>query len=81
MIAVADIMAGVDKCFTTTGNAGHTHKVTVTAADFGMLKAGTTVLKRSCNGGDHQYVLSCAATSPDAVDPGCTANSTEGMAC
>jgi hypothetical protein len=79
MIPVADITAGTMKCYNARGGATHDHWVTVAPADFAMLRAGMTVTKRSCNGGDHQYVLSCAANSPAAVDPGCTAASTEGM--
>jgi hypothetical protein len=78
-IPAADIVAGAQKCYNTRGTSSHDHWVTITSDDFAMLKAGMTVTKRSCNGGDHQYVLSCAATFPAAVDPGCAANSTEGQ--
>jgi hypothetical protein len=77
-VPAADITAGTMKCYNARGTATHDHWITVLPADFAMLKAGMTVTKRSCNGGDHQYVLSCAATVPNAVDPGCTAASNEG---
>jgi hypothetical protein len=60
-IPMADITAGVEKIYNARGTAAHDHFVQVTAADFTTLKSGGTVSKKSCNGGDHEYVLSCAA--------------------
>jgi len=78
MIPMADITGTADKCYNSRGTATHDHWITVTAADFATLRSGQTVLKRSCNGGDHQYVLSCAATPPAAMNPACDDNSNEG---
>jgi hypothetical protein len=79
MLTVADIMAGTQKCYDVRGTATHSHYITVTAADFATLRTGGVVKKYSCNGGDHQYVLSCVAGAPAAVaPPECTATSTEG---
>ena len=78
-IPMADIMAGVDKCYDAKGASGHSHYVAMTAADFTMLRSGGTVTKFSCNGGDHQYVISCAANPPQPGTPSqCTATSMEG---
>jgi hypothetical protein len=77
MIPLADIMAGTEKCYDAKGTATHSHYVTLTTADFTMLKSGGVVKKFSCNGGDHQYVLSCG-TVPAAVAPTCTATGMEG---
>jgi hypothetical protein len=43
MVAAADVAAGLDKTYDIAGSAGHTHDVTVTAAQFQMLAAGTAV--------------------------------------
>jgi hypothetical protein len=62
-IPLADIEAGIQKTYTTTG-IGHTHNVTVTADDFAALRNGETVKYYTCftNPGntDHEFVLSCA---------------------
>ena len=73
-------MAGTQKCYNAAGSAGHPHYVIMTPADFAMLTSGATVTKFSCNGGDHQYVLSCAAnpTTPVFPVPDCTESSTQG---
>ena len=77
---MADITAGTQKCYNAAGSAGHPHYVIMTTADFAMLASGGTVTKFSCNGGDHQYVLSCAAnpTMPVFPVPTCTESSTQG---
>ncbi|MGE0788314.1 MAG: hypothetical protein AB7S26_21755 [Sandaracinaceae bacterium] len=69
-IPVADIVAGVDMTYTTGGTTSHCHSVTVTAADFAMLRAGGEVRLYSCNNTDHEYVLSCVGTpTSDAMNP------------
>jgi hypothetical protein len=77
MVTAADITAGVAKCYNVMGAGDHPHYVTVTAANFTTLSGGGVVRLFSCNGGDHQYVLSCG-TVPAAVAPTCTAAGTEG---
>jgi hypothetical protein len=69
-IPLADIEAGVEVTYDASGTAGHCHEVTLTAEDFAMLRAGQAVIKFSCNGGDHQFVLSCGRGAPRPVDPG-----------
>jgi len=68
----ADVMAGVEKIYNTRGTASHDHFVRVTAEDFAMLKAGGTVIKRSCSGTDHEYVLSCTTPSRQPAAPTCS---------
>jgi hypothetical protein len=82
-IPMADIMAGVEKCYDATGaSTTHKHYVTLTAADFATLRSGGVVRKFTCNGGDHEYVLSCAANPPTPGTPSqCTATSEQGMMC
>lgn len=66
-IPMADVEAGVEQTYDASGDSGHCHEVTLTAEDFATLRAGGAVTKYSCNGGDHEYVLSCA---PDPPMPG-----------
>jgi hypothetical protein len=63
-VSNADVMAGVDKVYDTTGTATHPHWLQVTAADFAKLKAGGTVRKLSCNDGhEHEFIVNCSALS------------------
>jgi hypothetical protein len=78
-IPLADIMAGAEKTYDTTGPATHCHRVTVTAADFDTLKSGGSVTLVSCNGGDHEYVLSCVAGAPAPEDPMCDSGDSTGQ--
>ncbi len=73
-IPLADIEAGVEMTYSAQGTAGHCHQVTLTAEDFATLQAGGTVRKFSCNGNDHEYVLSCAADPPAPEAPDCSAD-------
>jgi hypothetical protein len=68
-IMAADITAGATKKFETSNDSGHTHWVEITMADFTMLKAGMEVKKKSCSGGDHQYVLKCGGGGTAPVVP------------
>lgn len=65
-IPLADLQAGVNKTYTTTG-MGHTHSVTLTDVDFTALRNGETVKKYVCydnpNNTDHEFVISCADPS------------------
>jgi hypothetical protein len=71
-VAPADIVAGVEMIYSVMGTATHTHYVQITAADFATLKAGGTVIKKSCNSSDHEFVLSCAPPSRQPGAPTCT---------
>jgi hypothetical protein len=71
IIPMLDIMTGTTKSYNAQGDAGHDHWVELTAADFTALKAGMTVRKYSCNGGDHEYVLSCEVADAPAGAPTC----------
>jgi hypothetical protein len=70
-IPLEDVVAGVEATYQTSGPSGHCHEVTVTAADFATLQNGGSVTLVSCNGGDHEYVLSCVAGAPPPGDPMC----------
>jgi len=73
-VPVADVMAGVAKIYNARGTATHDHYVQVTAADFSVLKTGGTIKKVACNGGDHEFVLSCGTASEQAGDPKCSSS-------
>jgi hypothetical protein len=75
-IPVADIVAGVDKDYVTGGTTTHCHVVTVTSADFAMLRSGGVVRVVSCNNTEHEYALSCASM-PTAMDPAPTCGSSD----
>lgn len=65
-IPAADVTAGVDQTYTLElggGMGGHTHDITVTAADFTTLLTGATVTVTSTIGGNndhsHDVTLDC----------------------
>ncbi len=68
-IPLADIDAGVETTYDASGDSGHCHEVILTAEDFATLRAGGSVVKYSCNGGDHEYVLNCAGRGKPPGDP------------
>ncbi len=72
-VTAAQITAGVDVTIETGSSMNHTHWVKITAADFTMLKAGTEVKKKSCSGGNHEYVLKCGGGASAGTIPDMTA--------
>ena len=67
-IPAADVVAAVEKTYDIRGdNVGHTHTVTVTAADFLSLQDGDSVALVSSNNGpvgfghEHNIELTCPA--------------------
>jgi len=77
LITMAQFTAGTEAVIQTGGSNGdpngHKHWVKVTAADFTMLKAGMEVKKKSCSGGNHEYVLKCGGGASAGVIPDMTA--------
>jgi hypothetical protein len=60
-VTVAEVMAGVDTVYDTTGQSDHPHWVKLTAADFTKLKSGGTVYKYTCNDEhEHEYIVNCS---------------------
>jgi hypothetical protein len=84
VIPVADILAGAGGTYQTAqgpsdpGNS-HCHQVTLTAEDMTTLRDGGVVRKTTCNGGDHEFVLSCAADPPAPVMPSTCGGSNDGQ--
>ena len=62
VIPAADVAAGVMKTYDIKGASSHPHTITVTAAMFAMLKAGTMVVVPSSNdaGHTHNVTVTCA---------------------
>jgi len=62
-IPVADADSTVDKVYSIVGMADHNHLVTLTAANFAQIKAGTAVTVISTPGPDghiHSVTVNCA---------------------
>jgi len=81
LVPMADVIAGEDACYNARGDAGHDHFIDITAADFTRLRDGERVVLTSCNGGDHQYVLSCAQGADPAGAPECGGTPNLGQSC
>jgi hypothetical protein len=79
-VPIADIMAGMPMVYDIEGDAGHSHFVEITAADFTVLQNGGTIKKVSCSGGDHEIVLSCGVADQTAGNPMCEEANTCGNA-
>lgn len=81
-IPVADILAGVGGTYRTemgmVPGGNHCHQVILTAEDMTTLRNGGVVRKTTCNAGDHEFVLSCAADPPQPVVPTMCGGSNEG---
>jgi hypothetical protein len=58
--------------YDVSGTAKHCHEVTITAEDFATLRAGGSVTLHTCNGGDHEFTLSCV-DAPEPSEPDCEA--------
>jgi hypothetical protein len=60
-VPLADVMAGTEKTYNIQGGSGHPHTITVTAAMFTMLKAGTPVVVASSldAGHTHNVTITC----------------------
>jgi hypothetical protein len=56
-VSKEDVKAGADKTYDIMGTAGHTHSVTITAADFARLAANTSIREISTIGANHSHVV------------------------
>lgn len=56
IVSAADVAAGADKDYVAT-EGGHTHPVTITAANFAALAAGQTVTVDAGPGGGHTHIV------------------------
>ena len=57
-VTAAEVAAGTTKTYSIQGTSGHDHTITITAAMFTMLKAGTPVMTTSTSGGGHTHSVS-----------------------
>lgn len=56
-VAIADVNAGVTKAYDIMGASLHTHTVTISAAQFAMLKTGQTLTLTSTEGAVHTHTV------------------------
>jgi len=80
LVTAAQITAGTDVTILSSMTSSHAHQVKITAADFTALKAGMEVIKKSCAGGDHSYVLKCGGGGSTPMAPTCTDDCGDDMA-
>ena len=60
-IPSADLMGSADKTYSIQGASGHTHSITLTAANFASLRAGNSVSVTSTSSGHtHVCTIKCA---------------------
>lgn len=57
-VSVADVTAGAEKTYDITGTSAHAHMVTISAAQFTMLKANTSIMVTSTSDGTHTHTVS-----------------------
>ncbi len=62
-VTLADLNAGMDMTYDITGGSAHSHDVTITAAQFAMIKAGMTVSVTSTSGGGHTHGVTITCPS------------------
>lgn len=79
LVTAAQIAAGAEVAILSGTTLSHSHYVKITAADFAALKAGMEVRKKSCAGGDHEYVLKCGGGASAPVAPSCSDECGDGM--
>ena len=68
------MMSATTKVYNARGTATHDHYVQLTADDYAVLKSGGTVKKIACNGGAHEFWLSCGTSAGTPGDPMCDPN-------
>jgi hypothetical protein len=56
-VSMADAAAGIDKTYNIQGTADHPHSVTISAALFVMLRAGTTISTMSSTDSSHSHTI------------------------
>jgi hypothetical protein len=61
-VPIADVNAGVEKTYTLS-DVGHTHMITITAAQFTMIKAMTPVTVTSTNSTTHNHMVMISCPS------------------
>jgi hypothetical protein len=61
MVPASALTATTNQMFTTSNSGGHTHTVTLTPAQLGMIAGGGMVTVTSSNDGGHthMYTISC----------------------
>lgn len=62
-VSLADVNAGANKTYAIMGTSAHAHDVTVSAAQFTMIKNGQTVTVQSTDGGGHTHSVTLQCIS------------------
>lgn len=62
IVSAEDVNAGVSKTYNIEGNAGHSHSITISPANFALLQNNEQVTINSSSGNNHshQVTISCA---------------------
>lgn len=63
MVSMADITAAANKTYDIMGTALHTHSVTITAAQYAMLKTGAMLTLTSSSDGTHTHTVNVMCTT------------------
>lgn len=63
MVTQADVDAGANKTYDIQGTSNHPHSVTITAAQFAMLKSGQTVSLSSSTDDNHTHTVTVMCVS------------------
>lgn len=69
LVTAAMLNAGAAVTLTSSSTFGHAHDVALTADEIATIKAGGVVKKFTCDGGDHEYVISCDPAAPAPTEP------------
>lgn len=60
VVPMADVTAGTPRTYSIAGTAGHSHDVTLTAADFTVLAAGSVIVTSTvAEGHQHTVTIRC----------------------
>jgi hypothetical protein len=69
VVSVADVLAGVPKTYDINGGSGHSHEVTLSAADFATLRAGGVVRMAASRYQGRGHLHRILVKTAPAVDP------------
>lgn len=69
LLTAAQLNAGAAVQVISGETLSHDHMIDFTAEDIATIKAGGVVKKFTCDGGDHEYVISCDPSAPPPTAP------------
>lgn len=76
VVSPADVAAGRAKTYSIQGASGHTHGITISAAQFAQLAAGQAIVVTSTIGAGHTHsvTVTCTASAPTTCGNGARAS-------